>query len=549
MGGGKLPPRQKMIGMMYLVLTALLAMNVSKDILNAFIVVNEGLQNTNHNFEEKNKLTLSSFEKLVAKEPKAKPFNDAAVKVEKMGTELKNYIDELKKELVKETDKVEDKKALDSLIIKMASINSKDNYDVPTHILIGDEPSKPKPASTKWSANELKSKIDAFREEMIKIVDDKALSILPTTRDNLKKTLKTSLTTEIEAVENGVKVGWIELNFYHLPLAAVITNLTKMQADVNNAEADVINTLFNSVGANDVKFDSFKAQVIAKSSYVFAGESYEADVLLSASSSSQKLTILTGSVDTAKRQLNGEGKPLEVAAGLGKYKTTAGGEGLQKWGGIIVLEKPDGTKENFPFTAEYMVAKPAAAISADKMNVFYIGVDNPVTISAAGVAPENLQPAMSGQGTLSGSRGKYTVKVTGGTEATINVNAKFANGSKSMGAAKFRVKRLPDPYAFVMGKRGDLILSKGELAAAGGVIAKFENFDFDLPVSVASFSMSISVKGILSEMPATGNKFTSEMTNKINSAPPGSRVFIESIKARLPDGSSRNLPGINIKLK
>lgn len=549
MAGGKLPPRQKMIGMMYLVLTALLAMNVSKDILNAFVVVNESLQNTNHNFENKNNVTLESLEKLEAKDPKAKPYNEAAKKVQKIASEANAYIDELKKELVKETDKVEDKKALDTLIVKMRSINSKDNYDVPTHILIGDEPAKPKPASVKWSANELKSKIDGFRDDLIKIIDDKNLQILPQVRENLKKTIKSGLNTDITAIENGVKVGWAELNFYHLPLAAVITNLTKIQADINNAEADVINTLFNSVGANDVKFDTFKAEVIAKSSYVFSGETYEADVLLSASSSSQKLTILTGSVDTAKKQLNGEGKPLEVVGGLGKYKVTASGEGLQKWGGIIVLEKPDGTKENFPFLAEYMVAKPAAAVSADKMNVFYIGVDNPVTISAAGVAPENLQPSLAGQGSITGSRGKYIVKVTGGNEVTINVNAKFANGSKNMGSSKFRVKRLPDPYAFVLGKRGDIVLTKGELAAAGGLVAKFENFDFDLPVTVASFNMSISIKGIVSDMPATGNKFTPEMIAKINSAPPGTKVYIEGIKAKLPDGSQRSLPTINIKLK
>lgn len=547
MGGGKLPPRQKMIGMMYLVLTALLAMNVSKDILNAFIVINEGLHLTNINFEDKNNNTLKIFEAIAAKDPKAGPYLERAKKAQKLSHDLNVYIDNLKKLVVKETEKCDDK-AADTLYIKMRSIGAKDNYDEPTRVLIGPEPAKP--ISGPNTANELKSKIDALKNELVKLLDNGAgIVLLDRDKKPVVESVKKLLNTDIEVVENGVKEGWINLNFYHLPLAAVITNLTKMQTDINNAEADVIKALYSGVGSNDVKFDSFKAQVIAKSSYVFAGEEYEADVLLSASSSSQKLTILTGAVDTAKKEVAGGGKPLDVVGGMGKYKVGASGEGLQKWGGIIILEKPDGSKENYPFTAEYMVAKPAAAVSADKMNVFYIGVDNPVTISAAGVAPENLSPSLAGQGSISGSRGKYTVKVTAGSEVTVNVNAKFAAGSKNMGSSKFRVKRLPDPYAFVMGKRGDITMSKGELGAAGAVIAKFEGFDFDLPVSVSSFNMSISVKGILAEMQSSSKNFTSEMITKINSAPPGTKVYIENIKARLPDGSSRNLPGINIKLR
>ena len=548
MGGGKLPPRQKMIGMMYLVLTALLAMNVSKDILNAFIVINEGLHQTNANFEDKNNNTLKIFEAVAAKDPKAGPYLERAKKAQKLAHELSIYIDNLKKLVVKETEKCDDK-AADTLYVKMRSIGSKDNYDEPTRVLIGPEPATPITGPN--TANELKSKIDALKNDLIKLLDNgPGVVLLDRDKKPVVESVKKLLNTQIEVVDNGVKEDWINLNFYHLPLAAVITNLSKLQTDVNNAEADVIKALYSGVGSNDVKFDSFKAQVIAKSSYVFAGEEYEADVLLSASSSSQKLTILTGSVDTAKRTLNGDGKPLEVVAGLGKYKVGASGEGLQKWGGIIILEKPDGTKENFPFTSEYMVAKPAAAVSADKMNVFYIGVDNPVTISAAGVSPENLQPSLAGQGSLSGSKGKYNVKVSGGTECTINVNAKFANGNKNMGSSKFRVKRLPDPYAFVMGKRGDVIMSKGELGAAGAVIAKFENFDFDLPVVVSSFNMSISIKGILNEMQSSSKSFTPEMLAKIASAPPGTKVYIENIKAKLPDGGpARSLPGINIKIK
>lgn len=549
MGGGKLPPRQKMIGMMYLVLTALLAMNVSKDILNAFIVVNEGLEHTNHNFNEKTTGTLTSLEEYVKKTPgdvKAKQLSDKAKEVKKTSDELIEYINELKKELIMHTDK-KTKEAADTLITKMRSIDAKDNYDVPTHLLIGDEPGKPKDGP--FTANELKGKIDACREKYVKLLGEAEAQklILPEGRKLLEKSVKDGLRTDQTAMENGVKVGWADLNFYHLPLAAVITNLTKIQSDINNAEADVINFFKNQIGATDVKISGFQAEVIAKSSYVLSGDKYEAEVLLVAQSSSTKPRIFIGDTSSLKKGTAGA-KALEVINGVGKYELAAGGEGLQKWGGIIEIDKPDGTIDRYPFSAEYMVAKPAAAVSPDKMNVFYIGVDNPVTISAAGVAPEQLQPALSGQGSISGSKGKYMVKVTGGTEVSINVNAKFGTGSKSMGTSKFRVKRLPDPYAFVLNKRGDISLKKGELAAAGGIIAKFENFDFDLPVTVSSYTISANVKGVLKEANVVGNKYDANASNVISAVGPGSKVYIENIKARLPDGSSRNLPSINIKI-
>jgi hypothetical protein len=158
-----------MIGMMYLVLTALLAMNVSKDILNAFIVINEGLHQTNTNFEDKNNNTLKIFEAVAAKDPKAGPYLERAKKAQKLAHELSIYIDNLKKLVIKETEKCDDK-AADTLYVKMRSIGSKDNYDEPTRVLIGPEPATPITGPN--TANELKSKIDGLKNELVKLLDN-----------------------------------------------------------------------------------------------------------------------------------------------------------------------------------------------------------------------------------------------------------------------------------------------------------------------------------------------------------------------------------------
>jgi gliding motility-associated protein GldM len=551
MAGGKESPRQKMIGMMYLVLTALLAMNVSKDILNAFVVVNNGLQKTNENFATKNQKTYSDFDAALAKDPnKTKAYHTKAQDVKKMCGELITYIDQIKRKVIMETDK-KDEKAADTLMKAMQYIDSKDNYDVPTHIMIGDDPANPKDGE--HTAKELKTKINSLRTALVNIFDNKDL-FLPA--DKSEMDLKLGLQTpEIQVSNDGTKESWENGNFYHLPLAAVVTNLSKIQADIKNAEADVINKLLAAVKGKDFTFDKLVAKVIAPSSYIMQGEEYKADVLLVAFNSTTQPKVIIGEVDTTIREEGknplkgpGDSTKVDVSGGMGHYAVQAGAEGLQKWGGVIKVEKPGGGWNFYPFQSEYMVAKPAAAVFLEKMNVFYIGVDNPVTITAAGVAPENLSISMSG-GTFSGSRGKGVVRVSSGTEATINVGAKFGNTNKSMGAFKFRVKRVPDPVAYVAGKKGDDIITKGELLSVQGVLAKLENFDFDLKFDVISFDMSMNLKGSFVTESSQSNRLSNNMASLLKNAGTGTKVYFENIRAKGPDGTVRKIPGVNLKVK
>jgi gliding motility-associated protein GldM len=276
---------------------------------------------------------------------------------------------------------------------------------------------------------------------------------------------------------------------------------------------------------------------------------------VAAYSSTQDPQIWLCDVDTA----TGKPKPgsridstsVKTGGGMGLYEVTAGATGLQQWSGLIRVKKPDNSYASYPFKAEYMVAAPSAAVSPTKMNVFYIGVDNPVTISAAGVAPSDLQPTFAGGGSMTsaGKPGEYVVRVNSGTEATINVSAKINGASKSMGAFKFRVKRVPDPVAYLGSIKGDGQMTKSELSAASGIFARMDNFDFDLSFKVVSFVMSMSVNGVFAEKKANGPALSGEMKSLLAGAKPGAKVFFEQITVQGPDGTLRKIPGVNIKVK
>jgi gliding motility-associated protein GldM len=555
MAGGKLPPRQKMIGMMYLVLTALLAMNVSKDILDAFITVNEGLEKTNYNFGKKVEKTYSDFEGAMKKdEAKTKPFYDRAMQAKKATKELVEYISRLKIHVIKETDKIENQAMADTM--KLKYVNAKDNYDIPTAIMIGPEPATPKTGD--MTAADLKARINAYQTSMEKLFSDTAL--FPP-KLGLAKDMKEKLSAleAPDAMENGVKVNWESKNFYHLPLAGVVTNLSSIEAKIRNAESDIVQALLGAVKATDFTFDKLTAKVIAPSSYLIQGEEYKADVLLVAFNSTQKPKIYVTPVDTSKGEdvdprlnKNDPGKEIEVSGGMGRYKVGTSAAGEQKWSGVIQVEKPGGGYKYYPFAASYTVAPPALVVSPTKMNVFYIGVDNPVDISVPGYANDAVVPNPVGV-TLTpdpARKGSYIARAASGTkEASIKVSVKQGSATKPLaGEIKFRVKPLPNPIAKVGGKVSGESVTKALILATGGVASVMENFDFDLKVTVASFTVTASVGGDTKSESANGFSFTEAQKGLINKLKPNSRLIVEDIKVRMPDGSVRTLSPVTLKI-
>ncbi len=539
MSGGKQTPRQKMIGMMYLVLTALLALNISKEIINAFITIDTGLQTTNKNFDRKNEMTMRAFNKAKQNdEKKAGPLYDKALKAQKYSKELCDYIQKIRGEMVANSIGTEDTKGMDTL--RLMYLDKPDDYDTPTHYMIGEDP-----ANVTGKAKELKEKLEKYHKDLLGLLEGDS-------KKKLEPRLEPLLPKPQYSVEQEKEISWEWYNFYHAPIVAAGAQLTRIQNDVKNAESDVVNELFESINANDFKFDALTAKVVAPTSYVFTGEEYTADIFVAAYSTSQDPVIWLCEFDSVTKKPVGaiDSTTVKAVSGLGKYKVQASSVGVQKFSGLIRVKKPDGTWDQYPFKQEYMVAAPSAAVFLEKMNVFYIGVDNPITISAAGVAPSDLQPSLSG-GTMSstGKPGQYIVRVNSGTKATLSVGAKLNGTNKSMGTFEFRIKRVPDPVAYVGSIKGDGQMTKGELNGQSGVFARMENFDFDLSFRVVSFVMSMNINGVFVEKKANGPGISPEMKTMLSGARPGNKVFFEQITVQGPDGTLRKIPGVNIKVK
>lgn len=536
MSGGKETPRQKMIGMMYLVLTALLAMNISKDVLLAFITVESGLNATNNNFDQKNNVLYAKFDKGMAEnKTKTKPWADKAFKIREEAGKLCKFIDEAKSELYILAQPELTKQIADTFQLKNGIAN--DNYDIPTNYLIGPETAKPTGKGV-----EIKKRITEFRKLVMEMVPEKD-----------KAGFKIGLLTDDQYDSHAQKsLPWEVYNFDHTTMAACMCLLAGVKNDVKNAESDIVTLLLRAIDAGDFKFDIITAKVVAPTSYVVMGDEYTADIFVAAYSSTDDPEVLVGNVDTTTNTITGTPEIVPVSAGLGKYTVKTSSEGLQTWSGLINVKAPDGSIKPYPFTSTYMVARPSFAISPTKMNVFYIGVANPVDISAAGVAPTNVVATLSGAGTITNKgQGHYEVNVKSGNKCTINVGAKDPKTgvTKSIGPGmEFRIKKVPSPNAKFANVVGDGAITKGQLQAAGGIFADLSDFVFDLKFPINKWTISMSINGLFNDITAKGPGLTNDMRAMLSKAKKGSKILIEDVWVQAPDGP-RKITGCNIKIK
>ena len=291
--------------------------------------------------------------------------------------------------------------------------------------------------------------------------------------------------------------------------------------------------LIRQVDQAQVNLDQFNAVAVAPTSYVLVGQPYTAEVFLTASDSKSSPEIYV------------DGARLQTEGGKGKYSGSTSSEGLHTWSGTIKVKQTDGTYKPYTLPAQtYMVAKPSAVVSPDKMNVLYIGVPNPVSVSAPGIAKEKLKVSMQG-GSISGSAGHYIATVSSIGNATITVSGEIAPGKTSvLGSSPFRVKRIPDPKARFAGKSGGST-SAANIKAQDKLFAILDNFDFDAKFNVTRFTiLVIKPRQDPIILTTTGSEFTSAMRTAINTITPGSTVIFKDIVAVGPDGTQRGLDGI-----
>ena len=542
MAHGKETPRQKMIGMMYLVLTALLALNVSKEAVEAFKLVDEGLSKTTANFAAKNELLYQDFaEKAVSNPVKAGPWKRKADEVRQRANELFNYVHSLKLEIVTEAEGATSEAIVDGQINTRA-IKKIDENNIPSKVLIGSNQDQ--------KAFDLKALMVDFREFIMNdIVSAEAVSI--------RESIANSLNTDDGFEKDGSRVSWEIYNFHALPLVAVITILSKIQVDIRNAEAETLSYLYNQIEAGSYKFNKLVPTIIPNTNYVLRGNEYRAEVFIAATDTTQKPKIMVGQYDSTitsdgnvQYRMVGDFTELPIDEyGKGIYSARPDNLGSRRWGGLIRMQAPDGSTVDYPFKSSFQVAEASLVVSPTRMNVFYSGLDNPVDISVPGVADNLIEVSLS-RGRIrkvSGSSFMVEPGRAGKPDVLVNVVAEIDGVKRRMPAKPFRVKNVPNPVAQVAQKEsGDI--GKSELMAQGGVFAVMKDFDFELTWRVTEFKVSINDKGYTVEETSSSNRITDAQRRLIDRTRRGDQVIFQEIKAIGPAGNVERLPAIVFKI-
>jgi gliding motility-associated protein GldM len=514
-GGTVNPLRQQMINMMYLVLMALLALNVSADILKAFALVNKGLGKTNNDYAVKNNATMASFEKVYnLDKAKAQKYYDNALAARKQSKIMFDYLQGIKELIAKKSDGWVDSS-------KTAIVDDK-NLETSLHYFL-KEPENGTPHGIR-----LRDSLKNYIKTMTALTDG-----------NVQ--VKIDVDDPPKNKEGDTK-KWEEYYWEGVPSIAAITELTKFQNDIRTAEGEVTTYNYTRVGAEEQHFNSLIAMVSSETPTVSEGQTYKADIVLGAYNS----TV------TPKIEVNGA--PVKVENGIGKYETSARGAGEQTIKVKIYVKNPKtGVEEPIETESKYTVFKGGATISAEKMNMLYIGLDNPISISAAGFTPEQTLPSTSAGSLRKVGNGQYMIKPDANSprELTITVNVKTADGKTArMGSQVYRVRKIPHPEVLFGTKNGGAI-SRGEISVVSQINAGLgEGFAFEgLKYQVNSYTLAIAPKSGQSYIePVTGNRITGASRSHLSNVHTGDLIVVANVDATGPAGKVI-LPGVTLTVK
>lgn len=499
-----------MINLMYLVLTALLALNVSAEVMNAFFSLDRGMK-TSRDIVDKNNNALTNAIEKGAKDypsPQAEDYKNRAIKAGQLSNDLVSYIEDIRKQLFEKAGGPDPKIPNQPKDIR--------NKDITTKMFVND-----------GLGNEIMNKIQQTREELIKLVDNDATTV-------------SAFSLAVEEVPSDSKAkNWPEYKFKQMPVSAVFPLLGKIQSDAKSTTTAALNYCATKVQGDDIKFDKFVPGVNPKKNYVILGESFEAEVYMSAFSSK---------ADNVSINVDGSNIPLKD--GVGSYTSRPSSIGEKRYTVTINVKNPvTGQTESVKKEFSYEVGQRSVAVSLDKMNVFYIGVDNPISVSAAGVSSNEVKVSGSGAGisVSPNGGGKYTVKVSTPGEATLTVSGGGASQS-----FQYRVKRIPDPTPLLGAKHRSKAMGNGEFKAQSGIAAVLETFDFDVRCDVVGFEATYLKKrqDPSPEIANAGARFNEKVQSMVNQAGPGDQYFFDNVKAKCPgDGAPRNLGALSFKIK
>lgn len=575
MSGAKETPRQKMIGMMYLVYTALLAMNVSKDILDAFDTVNTGVQETNITLMQQISQRYASFEEQYALDSeKVGPYWEQAQELRTKSTEIINFVEALKWDLVSQIEETNYEKATGEGLLKnkdtlqydgrllyninTSKIKSRDNYNKPTAYMMGD----PEGPGNGGKAYELSEKIREYRRLIVATmgidhihelglitdsiygsreyvldagVSESSLVKLPVEGDHYAAKI-----SYYPGITDPVQDSWEYRNFHHTVLIADVTLLNKIISEIETAELNAVTHLAQSVHADDFTFDEVGAKVFSESNYILSGQTYRAQAMVTAWQNTQTTATVSLDGGPAKEFMSDSQGVIHLDFNVGV--------GTHKYSGVIPMLNPKTNEiEDYPFENTFTVAPPAVSVSATKMNVVYAGIDNPIAIGG-GVGGEVTATASGASLTRTGA-GTYNLRVVGNpNEVVVHVSSQGNN----IGNMKFRVKELPKPTAKIDNVSADGKVSKSALLAANMVRAEMKDFDFEgVKYDVVGYTVKYKTKaGTTKEEKVNGSKFNETLKSVFNSANVGDIFMFTAIRVKGNDNKEKVLDsqiGVEIK--
>ncbi len=505
-------PRQKMINLMYVVLMAMLALNVSSDVLNGFSLVDKSLQTTTKNASQVNRGIYDDFEEQMKANPKkVKEWYDKAQVVRQMSDSLFNFAEQLKELIVKKSDG-------DDGDVK--NIKNREDLEAATSVMLA-------PGTGRGKA--LYDGINDYRERIIKMVTDSAQ----------RRIIASNLSTDVPQSVRTLGKNWQEYMFESMPTAAAVTLLTKLQSDVRYAEGEVLHGLAANIGVKDIHVNELNAYVIPSSQTVVQGGKFSAQILMAAVDTTNRPTIYIG------------GQKINSDRGI--YETVCSRTGDFNLVGYIEMMNAQGELVRRNFEQKYTVVAPSATVSADLMNVLYAGYDNPMSVSVPGVPANKLQVSMSGGGLTPKGEGKYVARPTQvGGEAVFTVAAQTEGRLQEMGKFTFRVRKLPDPTAYIAysdGQGGENRfkggkLSKQVLMSVNSLGAAVDDGLLNIPFRVTGFE-TVSYDRMGNAFPEVSGsaEFTERQKSMFRGLSRGKRFFITRIKAIGPDGVERTLDG------
>ena len=571
MASGKMTPRQKMINMMYLVLTALLALNVSKEVLNSFFEVNLGIVKTTNGLDKKNTETYDAFEDATNQE-KVKNYKNLANKIKPDALELVDFIQEMKYTLVLAVDnavflgehldedgeEIEDNKfevsydKLDDIDKnkKIAFLSKKDDRNSSGDVFNPESKAQLPRIDGEGKSTQLKNRILDYKELLLDVLETAKDSNWVTTNGKLSSLIE-EINTTLDIKEGkvygdkGKKVSWEHYNFHDMPSVGALTLLSKWQADVKNMELAVISFLASNVNESFLKFSGAEATTIPSSNFILKNEEFKSKIFLTAFDKSSTPEIFIGDYELDSNGLpvlvdnepiwNKAPEIVPVLNGKGEYSVKGNRVGPQTYKGLIKILQDDGN-QYYPFEGEYLVADKSFAVSATQMNVLYANdIENPIQVSVAGYQPEDIKVSFSGGALTSINRkkGEYIIKPSQanvGKEVNVSLSVKQKDEKryKPIGKSVFRVKNVPGQT--IVARYADGTYDKNKVKA-NTFSSKIKDFDFPIKFSVSEFTVvCIGTKRV--ETKVKGYKVSEAAKLEISKLSKGQTVLFKDFVVR-----------------